>query len=267
MKEVSVESIDHLRIPIERDSHEKFEKFWIWFEISIITLNFGLYVTTMTQHYEYLQTYSNFMCIYTFFIQSTILKCILTELLWVLFRLVLYIFCCPMDPSSQKALDSYNNIKYFSKKTVYLIFICYGFYELKKYFEAVSHMVAQDASVMIGSSLVQIQEDLWQKMFETKDDRQKKEHLEVIGSKYYRIKDDKFNKLKNEADQRKKGFINVPEANSEILEKCLIDEGFSVISNSTIEKATGAGSNDDEEQNLLSNNGDQDEIQTQKNNY
>jgi len=47
----------------------------------------------------------------------------------------------------------------------------------------------------------------------------------------------------------KKGFNNVPEANSEILEKCLIDEGFSVISNSTVERETGSnrGSLKDEE--------------------
>ena len=47
----------------------------------------------------------------------------------------------------------------------------------------------------------------------------------------------------------KKGFKEVPEANSEILEKCLIDEGFSIISNSTVEKDTGAGSLNDEEEN------------------
>ena len=267
MKEVSVESVDHLRIELERDSHEKFEMCWNWFEIVVMALNFALYVTTLYYHYAYFQMWTNFMVVYTLFLLSPLLKFLLTELLWVLLRLLLQIFCCPEDPASQKAIDSYNNIKYISKKAMYLFFISYGFYNLKGYFRATSKMISVDASIMIFSGCQQIQEDLWKNMFSPKEEKQIKEHLEVIGNKYYRIKNEKLNKFKNEADQMKKGFNNVPEANSEILEKCLIDEGFSVISNSTVERETGSnrGSLQDEEnQSQLGNNVDFDEIQTQK---
>jgi hypothetical protein len=136
MKEISVESVDELRIGEEQNSPEIFRNYWAWFEALIWVLNLVMYALTLGVHYEYFSEFSHFMIVYTLFLLLNVLICMVTEILWFILKLISYSLCCPIDETNQTSNALYVAIGYFSKKAILFSTIGFALFNLRKYLDS-----------------------------------------------------------------------------------------------------------------------------------
>ena len=147
MKEIEVESVDQLRIEEEAQLGEVFEKYWLYLEFTIVSMNLIMLIFTLAVHFSLLREFLGFMICMCCFLSLKPISYTLTEIIWYFFRFIWWIFRCKRDHISHNSSLLYKAIGYFVKKIALLLIMGYSLFNLKRYFDTDNQLIKQDCIV------------------------------------------------------------------------------------------------------------------------